>query len=350
MTNPRPSLNQTINDLLNSGYNETASSVIRAMGSEMNDGIVAQRLAELEQEAERLAAEGEMLSPDNPVLRAVLADMDEFQQRNQRRITDATSALTTDGVNVSSTITRQLVLSGMSDNQIAQVSAQWNRPDPQAVAALVDFTQDNAFKDLLSGYGDDVIQRISARATSGFVNGWGARRVARSIRTIATGLPVSQAETILRTLHLQSYRRGTAATQAANAHLLQQEAIRVAVLDPRTCLSCIALHGTKIPLGKPVADHWNGRCTSIAIVKGFTRNITLGTEWFGQLPPERQQQQRAFQNSPALYAAFADGAVDLNDFVEESTDPLFGEMVTQASLVGILGKDAQRYYGQGSRG
>jgi hypothetical protein len=344
MGNPNQSLSQSITDLLNSGYDKTASSVIRAMSLEMNNGIVSQRLEELDREAERLAAEGELLSPDNPVLRAVLADMEVYQEHNQRRITNASPDLTTNGVNASSIVTRQLTVTGMSDNQIASVGAQWNRPDPQAVAALVDFTNDSAFADLMNNYGDDVLGRIQSRVTVGFVNGWSARRVAREIRSLATNMPISQAETIMRTLHLQSYRRGTAATQAANAHLLQQEAIRVAVLDPRTCLSCIALHGTKIPLGKPVKDHWNGRCTSIAVVKGFSRNITEGTVWFGQLDPQRQQQQRAFANSPGLYAAFADGAVDLNDFVEESTDPLFGEMVTQASLVGILGSDAQKYY------
>ena len=343
MTSP---IRRNVTDLLDGGYDKAAKQMLRAIGAELQGGIIKQRLDELVAEAERLDAEGQRLRPDNPVMRALLADMDSALDRNKQRMADATPQLTEAGVDASFDISRTLTFSG-GGSQLAQLQAQFNRPDPQAVAALVDFTNDPAWNQLLNSYKSDIIERLRLRATFGFVSGWGARRSARALRLLAVGMPAHEAENITRTLHLVSYRRGTAATHVTNAHLLQPTAIRIAVLDPRTCLSCVALHGTKVPLGKPIADHWRGRCTSIAQVRGFNRNIQSGTDWFNSLSETRQQQQRSFQQSPGAYDAFKAGAVTLNDFVHEFTDDLFGEMIQQASLKKILGADAQNYYRRG---
>lgn len=344
MTTPKTSIAQLVSELLESGYQNAAQAVLGSIVDGLQSGVVAQRLNELEVEASRLAEAGEKLSPDNPVLLQLLRDMDDFMGQNAGAIQGATANLTSNGVAAAEEISNILTFAGMSDNTKASILGQWNKPDPVTVANLVDFTQDSAFKDMLNTYQTGVIEAIQKKITAGFVQGKGARAVARSIRTVAMGMPASQAESLMRTMHLVSYRRGTAATQVSNAHLLQPTAIRVAVLDIRTCLACISLHGSPIPIGKPVADHWQGRCTSIAQVKGFNRNITPGTEWFESLDPARQMEQKAFKQSPALFAAYQDGAVSLNDFVAETNDELFGEMIQQASLVGILGADAQKYY------
>lgn len=344
MSEPRTPIAQLLDELLSGGYDAAAQRVVSAMASELQSGVVNQRLRELQVEAERLQTEGERLSPDNPVYLQFVRDMSDYLQRNQTRITDASSSLTEAGVDASNTLSQRLTIAGMPGDVQALVQRAWNRPDPQAVASLVDFTQDNEFRAMLSTYGDGIIERIQNRIIFGFTEGWGARRSAREIRTLAEGMPISQAETLMRTLHLVSYRRGTAATHAANARILQPVALRVAVLDYRTCLTCVALHGSEIPLGEPVADHWQGRCTALAQVRGFNRTVVSGEDWFASLPPERQAEQRAFANSPGAYAAYQDGAVQLGDFVTQKTDPLFGEMVFQNSLAGVLGEDARRYY------
>lgn len=341
---PRTPTAQLVNDLLDRGYADAANQVIAAIAQDLQSGIVNQRLTELEQHAAQLEANGEKLRPDDPVLRALLADLETVQRRNQERIKGAAPNLTQAGVDASNTISRELTFAGMSDNIRNRLSAEWNRPDPETVARLVDFTQDSAFDDLLSGYGSRVIDNIRLRATSGFVNGWGARRSALAIRRLAVGMPASEADTIMRTLHLVSYRRGTAVSHAANARVLQAEAIRVAVLDPRTCMTCVVLHGKRVPLGEPIADHWQGRCTVIAQVKGMNRTIQSGADWFESLPPTRQAEQQAFVNSPGKLAAYRAGAIKLDDFVKEATDPLFGEMVFEASLKDMLGADARNYY------
>ncbi|PSN81005.1 hypothetical protein C8B47_03760 [filamentous cyanobacterium CCP4] len=344
MATPRTPTARLVDDLLEGGHERAARQVLNAMGRELETGVINQRLTELETEAQRLEEAGERLSPDNPVYRQLVRDMDDYLGRNQQRITDAAVALTEAGVEASNILSQRLVVTGMPGDIVSLVNRAWNRPDPEAVASLVDFTQDSAFSTMLNRYSSSVIEAIGNRATYGFVNGWGARRSARAIRQLAVGMPRSQAETLTRTLHLVSYRRGTAATHAANARILQPVALRVAVLDPRTCLACVALHGTEIPLGQPVRDHWQGRCLAIAQVRGFNRQIVSGEDWFNSLSPQRQAEQRAFVQSPAMLAAYNDGAVTFQDFVREGSDPLFGEMVYQQSLVGALGDDARKYY------
>lgn len=344
MTSPRTPVADQITNLLDGGFERAARGVLRAMAAEVEGGIVAQRLNELEAEAARLEQAGERLRPDNPVLRALLADLETSLQANQRRMTDAASSLTEEGAAASGQATQLLTFAGMDDQTVSSIQGVWNRPDPQAVAALVDFTSDPAWDEMLTRYGDYILERLNNKALYGFTQGWGAVRTAEELARLANGMTVREAETILRTLYLQSYRRGTAATQAANAAILEPTATRVAVLDRRTCLACVALHGTEIPLGQPVKDHWNGRCTSIARVRGITRNITRGVDWFNSLPEERQAEQEAFRRSPGAFDAFKAGAVRLDDFAAEATDTVFGEMVVQASLQGILGEDARKWY------
>lgn len=344
MASPRTPMAQLVDDLLEGGHERVARQVLNAIGRELESGVIAQRLGELETEAGRLEAIGERLSPDNPVYLQLLRDMDAFLGRNQQRITDVAVGLTEEGVSASNVLSQQLTVIGMPGDVVSIVNRAWNRPDPEAVASLVDFTQDSAFTTLLNQYQASVVDAIQNRVTFGFVNGWGARRSARAIRALAVGMPRSQAETLTRTLHLVSYRRGTAATHVANAQILQPVALRVAVLDPRTCLACVALHGSEIPLGQPVRDHWNGRCLAIAQVRGFNRQVQGGADWFASLSPQRQAEQRAFVQNPAMLRAYNDGAVSFQDFVREGSDPLFGEMVYQQSLVGALGDDARKYY------
>ncbi len=343
MASPQ-SVQEQVGNLLERGYSNAASQVLKAMGRELESGIIAQRLAELDAEALRLAAAGEKLSPDNPVLRTVIADMESVLRRNQQRVTDVAADMAIEGVRAANEGTYRLTMSNVPDNTIRNL---WNQVDPEAVGALTDFTQDADWNNLMGGYTDEILERLKLKATFGFTQGWGPRRTAAALRQLAVGMPVSRAETLMRTLYLQSYRRGTAASHLANADILAPSATRIAVLDRRTCLACVVLHGSRVPLGSTVKDHYNGRCTVIASVRGFEREIQSGIAWFEGLPEERQRGQRAFMVSPASWDAYKAGEVTLNDFVGEMTDPVFGEMIYQSSLKGILGDGARRFYQNG---
>ncbi len=332
-----------INGLLDKGYEKVARPVLNAVASSVNSGLIQQRLKELDAEVARLIEADEKLTPDNPVLRALLADLENTMQVNGRVVNGAAEAVQSTGANAAATIQRQLALPGITDQQLARIGIVWNKPDPEAVARLVGYSQSSAWEAALKKYGDDVLNIVNNQAIRGIASGWSPLRTAREVRNMAENMPGYQANSLMRTLQLTSYRDSTAINQQANVDIISQ-VVRIAALDGRTCLSCVALHGKVIwdserDAGSPVPrvdDHYNGRCTSVVQVTGRKLNIVSGPDWFSNLPEERQQQQGGFANSPGKWEAYKAGDVTLQDFVHQHTDPTFGDMLGEASLKDAL--------------
>lgn len=348
VSNIRPPRAGTITDLVNglldNGYNRAAQPVLTAIARGTNSGLIQRRLAELEAEAERLDAAGERLDPQNPVLRALLADLDTELGRAAGRMNNAASSVQDTAINAAGKIQRQLALPGMTNVQLARVGLVWNAPDPAAVAQLVDYAGSQAWDNLLNQYGADVLGIVNNQAIRGIALGWSPLRTAREIRRITESIPAHHANNLMRTLQQTSYRDASAMHQQANLAIGQQ-IIRIAALDARTCLSCVSQHGQVIwdserDVNAPVPrvnDHHSGRCTSVMQVKGRPPlNLQSGEQWFSSLSPERQRQQISFANTPGKWAAFQSGQVTLRDFSQSYTDPTFGSMLREASLTGAL--------------
>lgn len=196
---------------------------------------------------------------------------------------------------------------------------------------------------------------------NGMAKGWSPKYTAEKIREVATNIPYSAAENLTRTLQLNAYRQASLEVERMNGNFITGK-IRIATLDQRTCLSCIALHGTPVPLGEAVEDHYRGRCTEFYQVPGGDEfppmmqsdstpgnrkfvPFKTGEEWFASLPPERQALQRSFLNSPAKLKAYKDG-LSLSDFVGDHVDDVFGNQKIELSLLKILGTSAGQYYAE----
>lgn len=344
MVTPAPrrgTVTDLIAGLLDRGYTASVQPVLNAIGQTTNSGLIQQRLAELNAEAARLTEAGLKMQPDNPVLRALLADMETTMRVNARLADTAAAPVQQSAIQAAGTIQRQLALPGMTDTQLRAIGLVWNRPNPEAVARLVGYAQSDAWAAAMQKYGDDVLNIISNQAIRGISLGWNPLRTAQEVTRLTQSLPQYQANNLLRTLQLTSYRDATAAHQNANLDIAQQ-VVRIAALDTRTCLSCVAQHGDVIwdsETGGPVPrveDHHSGRCTSVMIVKGRPHNIQSGEDWFNSLSPERQQQQNSFANSPGKFEAFQSGKATLRDFVHRYNDPTFGAMRREASLAAAL--------------
>lgn len=350
VSNIRPPRAGTITDLVNGlldkGYNRAAQPVLNAIarGTTANSGLIQQRLRELEAEAARLDAAGERLQPGNPILRALLADLETELRRDAGRMNNAAAGVQDTAINAAGKVQRQLALPGVTNAQLAKIGIGWNVPDPAAVAQLVDYASGQAWASMLQKYGSDVLGIVNNQAIRGITLGWSPLRTAREIRKMVENIPAHQANNLMRTLQLTSYRDASAMHQQANLDICEQ-IIRIAALDARTCLSCVSRHGSVIwdserDVGAPVPrvdDHHSGRCTSVMQVKGRPPlNIQSGDQWFAGLSEERQRQQASFQNSPGKWEAFKAGQVTLRDFSEVYTDPTFGPMLREASLTGAL--------------
>lgn len=325
-------------DLLEKGYLSAAGRVLGVVAQSVQTGLVAQRLKELEEEAARLAERGDKLHSTNPVLRALLADLDDVLAQNARRLNNASGGVQANGVTAAGQLTKRLA--GLDDDLAQRIGIVWNQPDAEAVNLLVNYVDSPAWANELRQYPQQVLDVVRNQALRGMVNGWHPSVTAEMVSQMVEGVTLSQADNLLRTLHLQSYRGGTAIHQQANAAILTKQ-IRVAVLDDRTCLSCIALHGTELQVGERIDDHHRGRCTSLTEVVGLPpKNIPSGVEWFNGLPENRQRVIAGHANYEALKA----NAVRLPDFVQPYRDDTFGNMVREASLKGLLGDGARDFY------
>lgn len=340
----RGTITDLVNRLLDRGYAQAAEPVLRAIASSTRSGLVAQRLDELTAEATRLAAARQRLTPDNAVLRALLADLETTLAGDSTVIGAAAEAVQSTGSTAAGTVQRQLALGGTTDAQLIRLGVRWNTPDPEAVARLISYARSSAWSAELAKFGPSILEIVLNQSIRGIAFGWSPLRIAREIRRITEALPAHVANNLMRTLQLTSYRDSTALHQNAN-RAISQRVVRIAALDVRTCLSCIAQSGDVLwdserdggdaPVPR-VDDHHSGRCTSVIIVKGFPRTIQSGADWFASLPPERQAQQKSFVQSPGKLEAWLEGRVTLRDFIHAYKDDTFGRMLRESSLIEAL--------------
>lgn len=342
---------ELISSLLESGYDNATRATVKAILGDNNSGVIARRLDQLTNRANELVAAGAKFTTDDPVFRALYADMDDVLKRNRRLIGQAGAQLQNNGVASASLVNRQLALPGISDAQLARFGVRWNTADPAVINELVGFVEKPAWEAQLGLYGDDVVNVVRNQAITGVAQGWGPRRIANAIIRRVQGLPAagdigrvagiseSTAQNMMRTLQMQSFRGAQTINRMVNADILSEQ-IRIAALDGRTCLACISLHGDSLPINQRIDDHHRGRCTSIPVVKGRPRTVTSGEEWFNSLSPADQLGNR----NGASVRAVQGGAARLDDFVDPYTDPVFGQMLRESSLSGVLGNGAQEYY------
>ena len=340
-----------ITELIEGGFEDATAATIRAILRGANSGVITTRLQELREEAKRLAEAGKALTPDNPVMRALFADMDDVLRNNRVLIANSGVELQAGAVDAAMAINRQLALPGFTDEQLAAIGVRWNAADPVVVNELVGFVENPAWEAQLQRYGDDVVNVMRNQAVAGVANGWGPVRIADAIGRKIEGLPVSgevarvagvseaSAVNMMRTLQMQAFRSAQTINRMQNADILSGQ-IRIAALDDRTCLACVSLHGKEFPIDQRIDDHHQGRCTSIPVVNGRPRSVASGQEWWDG----RSEMQQLGQAGPANFAALKSGRVGLDDFVQPYDDPVFGEMLREKSLLGILGSGAQEFY------
>jgi hypothetical protein len=319
--------------LIDRGYDRAFGATLNTITQSTRSGIVAQRLKELDTESQRLMEAGDKLTSDNPVLRALLADVQDVLRRDSALLNASGTDVQESGVIAGQQISKQLALRGVADDVLLQIGIRWNTPDPEAVNSLVGYTTSSAWREAMQKYGEDAYKVIENQALRGMLEGWSPRRTASQIRRATETMPAYHANNIARTLQLQSYRTATAINHQANASIAVGQR-RIGTLDSRICLCCLALHGEEMRVGDVVLDHHLGRCTSVLIVQGYPPpNITTGPQWFNSLS---ESEQLNIAGAGAL-EALQSGKATLRDFVQTYDDPVFGEMVRQGSIERAIG-------------
>ena len=243
----------------------------------------------------------------------------------------------------------QLALPGVGALD-AQIMAQWNRLHVDAVEQAIAFLGDGSPLQARWAVqmGEEVAKEVAEAMIQGVALGWNPVKIAGAIRT-QYGQGLNWALRNAQTVQMWAYREASRMSYLANAHIVK-DWTWVSALDNRTCLACIAEHGTIHPLSESLNDHYNGRCIAVPNTityrdLGFDMDaepLTVGSgeDWF-KLQPELVQRQMM---GPAKWDAWQAGKFNLDSLITLSPDPVYGEMVTEASLIGMLGDEAKVYY------
>lgn len=231
----------------------------------------------------------------------------------------------------------------------------WNRLPSEAVETLLGFLAEGSPLDTwLRGFGEAAAKRAGKALTESIALGFSPRDLAQVLRG-QVGLPLTDALRVARTAQINAYREASRATYVANSRLVPTWTW-VSALDPAgTCMACVARHGSVHPVSERLNDHDNGWCVMVPNPVSYRElgldvegpgmeTIPTGADWFAGLGSAQQQ---AMLPSEAAWRAWQEGKVRVGDFLGRAEHDVWGEVVQEMSLTGILGEAAKAYYGGG---
>lgn len=222
----------------------------------------------------------------------------------------------------------------------------WDRLPTEAVETLLGFLQtDSELRNgLTSNLGVSASQNFQDKLLEGIALGYNPKKI-NSLINQSLGEPLTWSINTVRTTQLYAYREATRANYLANSEIISGW-YWYAALDGRTCLSCVNKHGQFFRTGNVLNDHHQGRCTAIPAIDkperfGLTNPvIETGESWFNRLS---QTQKREMMGN-ARYNAWMAGEFQFNELSQPYQNDTFGEMIKEASLIGMIGNRANRYY------
>lgn len=156
--------------------------------------------------------------------------------------------------------------------------------------------------------------------------------IAKNINN-AYGLGLTDALRMMRTVQIYSYRDASHINYQANSDVVRGW-VWNAKLDDRTCMSCVAQHGSFHSVDEKLNDHHNGRCVAVPVtIMGtpFAQDGD-GEKWFRSQPEGTQK----IMMGEAKYQAWKDGAFSFDKLSTVQDNDVFGKMRTEASLKRIL--------------
>lgn len=218
------------------------------------------------------------------------------------------------------------------------IAGAWLRPDPAALANVIRYADSEAFREKWERFAENAARNLADTLVSGAAQGIGPQRLAGLINGWF-GVPYAWAENSARTIQLYSYRASSHAAYAANERIVEGW-MWWAALDGRTCMSCVAKHGTIHPHTEFCNDHHRGRCRPVPIVRGSTwaAGVETGEGWFNRQPEGVQRSMMG----PGAYALWRRGGFALRDYSVPYQDEVYGEMIREATLRELRGRRGRR--------
>lgn len=247
---------------------------------------------------------------------------------------------------------RVMLFRGVPQPAVASIMATFRALPADAIEGLAGALQERSplLRLLEQRFGPGLGQEAGDILLRGLAEGVGPRKTAAELRHTFGG-PLSDALRIARTETNRAFRAGTFGSWRLNPHIVRGW-IWHAELDTRTCMSCIAQHGTLHSMDEDLDDHPQGRCAAIPQTVSMAElgldvpetqiEVETGEAWFARQP---EAVQRAMMGT-AKYEAWSAGAFDFGQLTSERVDPEWGRSLSEASLVEILGAEAAQWKGR----
>lgn len=214
------------------------------------------------------------------------------------------------------------------------VTASFVRLPRESVSDLVAFLADGSpLSYLLGTLGLEAGAAVRDAMLAGVAMGQNPRVIAGMIRA-SLGGNLYRSLLIARSEVMRSYREATHRSYQANSDVVRGW-VWLSARGPRSCMSCIALHGSVHGLDKRLDDHPGGRCTQAPVLRSGDRiQVQTGEEWFRKQDEATQIRMMG----RAKHAAWKGGAISLSDLVKRTRSERWGTMRREASLLEALGK------------
>ena len=233
-------------------------------------------------------------------------------------------------------------IKGITDPQLfARTNKEWNTPDPLKVSQAIGYMQGSGWEEEVAKFVTGGVEAVNKLATKGLLENIHPQEAAKYLRGQMEETQSRAAATLMRTTYLEASREAQAFSQDENKELIRQ-VIRIEALDERTCIACVALHGTVVwdsqensgELIETISEHHNGRGTTVVRVNGASwEPLETGPEWFARQPEEMQQKMFGTKIG---FDEYKKGNVKVEDFIQHYDNKVFGEMTRQSSVAAAL--------------
>jgi len=164
---------------------------------------------------------------------------------------------------------------------VGKIAVIWNRAPSEALKNLVGFLADGSPLDYkFAGMPKAVADGVRDTIASGFEAGWNPRKIAREVRRTYDG-GLQNGLVTCRTEAMRAYRTASHETYAANSDVCSGW-IRLAAMNGRTCMACMAQNGTFHTLDEVLTDHPTGRCCAVPSTRSWAE--ILGDDRLKDIP------------------------------------------------------------------
>lgn len=222
------------------------------------------------------------------------------------------------------------------------ISLDFNRLPKEAINTILGFMQKGSpLYDRIGQISPYYSEVIIDKLVEAIALGYNPRKAAGLIEPFISGIlydaksifasPLADALRLARTVQLWTYREATRANYAANSDIVTGWQWS-ASLDPNTCASCWAMHGTIHPLDEPLDDHHNGRCAMIPVIMGEAFITQTGEQAFNKLTEEQQKQILG----AGKFEAWKNNQFTFDQLSQQKTDEVWGTMRTETPLKDLI--------------